>query len=76
MHDYDNEASQSESQGSYIDEFSRSQTSVSKRAHVEHYDSEWQRKYDWLTPVKGSSSVVVGKSLPKALLVMGVASGA
>lgn len=53
VHDSDNEATQSESERSDIDESSGSRTSASKRARLEQYDSEWQRKYDRLTPVKG-----------------------
>ena len=70
-HDCDNEVTQrrgSESEESDIDEHSAStmeseagsRLSASKRARVDHYDSEWQRKYDWLTPVRGSSDAVVG----------------
>ena len=58
MHDYDKEAIQSEREGSNIDESlasSGSQTSVSKRARLEHYDLERQSKYDWLI-----SGAVVG----------------
>ena len=54
---------QSESEGSEVDESlgsSGSRTSASKRARIEHYDSEWQHKYYWLTPVRGSSGAVVG----------------
>ena len=63
-HDCDNGVTQgrgSESEESDIDEHSAStmereagsRPSASKRARIDHYDSEWQRKYDWLTPVRG-----------------------
>ena len=67
-HDCDNEVTQgrgSESEeiehsASTMGSEAGSRPSASKRARIDHYDSEWQRKYDWLTPVRGSSGAVVG----------------
>ena len=66
-HDSDNEVTRErvESEGSDVDDsFMGSeiglQLTASKRVRVHHYDSEWQRKYDWLSPVRGSTGAVVG----------------
>ena len=66
-HDSDNEVTRErvESEGSDVDDsFMGSeaglQPTASKRVRIHHYDSEWQRKYDWLSPVRGSTGAVVG----------------